>query len=155
MKITKKITGPLLALYLLFVDWAWPWHRNRRRPQSARVFREFVKPGKSGSCTRKARAPCASDGASEMADALPGGDCHHRKPRVLFLTDTIRLQPGKRTCWRPRPMRLFPLLWTKHGGRRRTPERHRYHRLVYSEQYSLRSAVDIPHMRYFEISLYR
>jgi hypothetical protein len=27
--------------------------------------------------------------------------------------------------------------------------------LVYSEEYSLRSAVDIPHMRYFEISLYR
>lgn len=27
--------------------------------------------------------------------------------------------------------------------------------LVYSDEYSLRSAVDIPHMRYFEISLYR
>ena len=27
--------------------------------------------------------------------------------------------------------------------------------LVYSDEYSLRSAVDIAHMRYFEISLYR
>ena len=27
--------------------------------------------------------------------------------------------------------------------------------LVFSEEYSLRAAVDIPHMRYFEISVYR
>ena len=131
MKITKKITGPLLGSYLLFVGLGMAVAQEPPPPPKVLgVFREFVKPGKSGSVHEK------SESAFVQAMTRAKWPTHYLavtaitgKPRVLFL-DGIRFvrSLGKGRAGDPGQCDSFRCCGQSHGGRRRTPERHRYHR---------------------------
>lgn len=158
MKITKKITGPLLASYLLFVGLGMAVAQEPPPPPKVLgVFREFVKPGKSGSVHEK------SESAFVQAMTRAKWPTHYLavtaitgKPRVLFLTGYDSFAAWEKDVLATQANATLSAAVDKatvaDGELLSDTDTTA---LVYSEEYSLRSAVDIPHMRYFEISLYR
>jgi hypothetical protein len=158
MKYTKKITGLLLAPYLLFVGLGMAVAQEPPPPPKVlSVFREFVKPGKSGSVHEK------SESAFVQAMARAKWPTHYLavssitgKPRVLFLTGYDSFGAWEKDVLAEQANATLSAAVDKatmaDGELLSDADSSA---LIYSEEYSLRSAVDIPHMRYFEISLYR
>jgi hypothetical protein len=126
-------------------------------PKVLSIFREFVKPGKSGALHEK------SESAFVQAMTRAKWPTHYLavssisgKPRVLFLTGYDSFEAWEKDI----------LAQQKNATLSAAIERANVadgellsdvdaSALVYSDEYSMRSSVDIAHMRYFEISLYR
>ncbi len=154
----KKITGLLLGSYLLFGGLGVAAAQEATPPPKVlSVIREFVKPGKSGAVHEK------SESAFVQAMTRAKWPTHYLavssisgKPRVLFLTGYDSFEAWEKDV----------LATQKNATLSAALDRAAVadgdllsdfdaSALVYSDEYSLRSSVDIPHMRYFEISLYR
>lgn len=126
-------------------------------PKVLSIFREFLKPGKGGSPHEKAES------AFVQAFARAKWPTHYLtvtsvtgKPRALFLTGYDSFE-----AWEKDVKAV-----EKNSALSATLDRAAIvdgdllsdadaSALVYSEEYSLRAPVDIPHMRYFEISLFQ
>ena len=154
----KKITGLLLGLCVVIGGLGIAAAQEATPPPKVlTVIREFVKPGKGGAMHEKAES------AFVQAMARAKWPSHYLavssisgKPRVLFFTPYDSFEAwekdvqavGKNTTLSAALDRASvadgELLSDSDASV-----------LVYSDEYSLRSAVDIAHMRYFEISLYR
>ena len=86
----KKITGLLLGSYLLVGGLGIAVAQEPPPPPKVlAIFREFVKPGKGGACMKKRERFRASHDASEMADALSGGEFDYRQAASAVL-DRLR-----------------------------------------------------------------
>jgi hypothetical protein len=156
----KRVTGFLLGLLLLFA-WlttvaAQDQSATHPPPKILTITREFVKPGRSGSIHEK------SESAFVQAMSRAKWPTHYLaldslsgRPRSLFLTGYDSFEAWEKDVQATEKnstlisaldraaMADGDLLSDIDMGAFR-----------YSEEYSLRSAVDIPHMRYFEISVF-
>ena len=126
-------------------------------PKVLTISREFIKPGKGGMLHEKAESAFVQ--AMQRAkwpthylamNALTG------RPRALFLTgfDSFDAweKDGQAEDKNAALSAALDRAAVADGDLLSDADSTA---LVYSEEYSLHSAVDIPHMRYFEISLYR
>ncbi|MGH9504713.1 MAG: hypothetical protein ACRD20_17815 [Terriglobales bacterium] len=154
----KKIAGLLLGTCLLLGGAVLAAAQETTPPPKVlAIFREFVKPGKSGALHEK------SESAFVQAMTRAKWPTHYfavssitGKPRVLFLTGYDSFEAWEKDIQAEQKNTTLSaaverasvadgeLLSDTDGTA-----------LVYSDEYSLSSAVDIAHMRYFEISLYR
>jgi hypothetical protein len=158
----KNIVAPLLGSFLLLgtVSFAAAQEKSEGTtppPKVLSIFREFLKPGKGGSPHEKAES------AFVQAFARAKWPTHYLtvtsitgKPRALFLTGYDSFE-----AWE-KDLRAVE----KNSALSASLDRSAIadgdllsdadaSALVYSEEYSLRAPVDIPHMRYFEISLFQ
>lgn len=156
----KRITGFMLGLYLLVGGLGLAFAQDTAPtppPKVLAVFREFVKPGKGGGLHQKAESAFA------QAMARAKWPTHYLavssvtgKPRVLFLTAYDSFEAWEKDIQAQQKNPTLAAELDKDavadGDLLSDVDASA---LVYNEEYSLRSAVDIPHMRYFEISLYR
>jgi hypothetical protein len=126
-------------------------------PKVLTIFREYTKPGKAGSPHEK------TESAFVQANMQAKWPTHYLaveslsgKARALFLTgydsfaawEKDRLATAKNTALSA----ALDRAWAADGELLSETDSAA---LVFHEEYSLRPAVDIPHMRYFEISLYQ
>jgi hypothetical protein len=154
----KRTTGLLLGSYLLFGGLGMAVAQETTPPPKVlSIIREFVKPGKSGAPHEKAES------AFVQAMRRAKWPTHYLavssisgKPRVLFLTGYDSFE-----AWE-KDVRATQNNTTLSAAVDRAAvavgellSDFDASALVYHDEYSLRPAVDIPHMRYFEISLYR
>jgi len=154
----KKITGLLLGSYLLIAGLGIVAAQEATPPPKVlTVIREFVKPGKGGAMHEKAES------AFVQAMARAKWPSHYLavssmsgKPRVLFFTgyDSFAAWEKDMTAEQNNAT-LSAALDRASVADGELLSDYDASALVYSDEYSLRSAVDIAHMRYFEISLYR
>jgi hypothetical protein len=153
----KKIVSSLLGCLLVGSVGIAAGQETVPPPKVLGIFREFVKPGKSGAVHEK------SESAFVQAMTRAKWPTHYLavssisgKPRVLFLTGYDSFEAWEKDI----------LAQQKNSTLSAAVERANVadgellsdvdaSALVYSDEYSLRSSVDIPHMRYFEISVYR
>ncbi len=154
----KKFTMLLLGVCLLFGGLGTAVAQETTPPPKVlSVTREFVKPGKSGGPHEKAESAFvqAMTRAKWPTHYLAASSITG-KARVLFLTGYDSFEAWEKDV----------LAEQKNAALSAAVDRaavadgdllsdYDSSALVYSDEYSLRSAVDIPHMRYFEISLYR
>ena len=126
-------------------------------PKVLSVQREFIKPGKAGAPHEKAES------AFVQAMTRAKWPTHYLavsaitgKPRVLFLTGYDSFEAWEKDVRATQNNATLSAALDRasvaDGDLLSDADASA---LVYSDEYSLRSAVDIPHMRYFEISLYR
>lgn len=156
----KRITGFMLGLYLLIGGLGMAMAQDTTPPPPPKVltvFREFVKPGKGGGPHEKAES------AFVQAMTRAKWPTHYLavssitgKPRVLFLTGYDSFEAWEKDILAEEKNATL----SAEVGKAAVADGDLLSdvdasALVYSEEYSLRSAVDIPHMRYFDISLYR
>ena len=155
----KKITDVLLlgSLVVGSFGMAAAQEQPMPPPKVLTVTREFVKPGKGGVVHDKAES------AFVQAFARAKWPTHYLamnsvsgKPRVLFLTGYDSFEAWEKDINAANKNAALSgaldhaavadgeLLDSVDGGA-----------WAYREDYSLRAPVDIPHMRYFEISVYR
>ena len=159
----KRITGALLAPVVLFgvgmprIAAGQDKPMGHMPPKVLSVYREFTKPGKSGSPHEKTESAFVKASMDAKwpthylaVESLSG------KSRAIFLTgydsfaawekDTLATE--KNTTLSAALDRAWAadgeLLSETDGGA-----------FAFREEYSLRPQVDIPHMRYFEISVYQ
>ncbi len=126
-------------------------------PKVLVIFREFVKPGRSGSTHEKSESAFVQAFARAKwpthyfaVDSLTG------RPRSLFLTPYESFEAyGKDTEAVQKNTALAAALDRAALGDGDLLSDADGHALVYREDYSLRAPVDIAHMRYFEIALFR
>jgi len=154
----KKFAGLLLGSFLLIgaVSIAAA-QETTPPPKVLTIFREFVKPGKAGTVHER------SESVFVQALARAKWPTHYLavsslsgKPRVLFLAGYDSFEAWEKDVLAQQKNATLSVALDKANladGELLTDVD--ASALVYSEEYSLRSAVDIPHMRYFEISLYR
>ncbi|HMJ22443.1 MAG TPA: hypothetical protein VK513_11060 [Terriglobales bacterium] len=154
----KKFTGLLLGSCLLFGGLGMAVAQEPPPPPKVlAIFREFVKPGKSGSLHEK------SESAFVQAMTRAQWPTHYLavnsitgKPRTLFLTGYDSFADWEKDVLAEQANATLSAATEKaavaDGELLSDADASA---LVYREDYSLRSSVDIPHMRYFEISLYR
>ena len=154
----KKFTGLLLGSCLLFGGLGMAVAQEPPPPPKVlAIFREFVKPGKSGSLHEK------SESAFVQAMTRAQWTTHYLavnsitgKPRTLFLTGYDSFADWEKDVLAEQANATLSAATEKaavaDGELLSDADASA---LVYREDYSLRSSVDIPHMRYFEISLYR
>src|SRR5216683_4239099 len=154
----KRFTGLLLGSYLLFGGLGiLVAQETTPPPKVLAITREFVKPGKGGALHEKAES------AFVQAMTRAKWPTHYLavssisgKPRVLFLTGYDSFEAWEKDV----------LATQKNAPLSAALDRAAVadgdllsdadaSALVYNDEYSLRSSVDIPHMRYFEIDLYR
>ena len=154
----KKITGLLLGLYLLVGGLGIAMAQETVPPPKVlSIIREFIKPGKAGAPHEK------SESAFVQAMTRAKWPTHYLavnslsgKPRALFLTGYDSFEAWEKDV----------LATEKNATLSAALDRASIadgdllsdfdaSALLYRDDYSLRSAVDIPHMRYFEISVYR
>jgi hypothetical protein len=154
----KRIAGLLLGAYVLFGGLSVGMAQEMTSPPKVlSIYREFVKPGKAGMLHEKAE--------SAFVQAMTRAKWPTRylavtslsgKPRALFLTRYDSFEAWEKDA----------LATQKNAALSAALDRAAVadgellsdadaSALVYRDEYSLRSSVDIPHMRYFEISLYR
>ena len=154
----KKITGLLLGSYLLFGGLGMAIAQETTPPPKVlSISREFVKPGKGGAVHEKAES------AFVQAMTRAKWPTHYLavssitgKPRVLFLTGYDSFEAWEKDVLATQNnATLSAALDRAAVADGDLLSDFDASALVYSDEYSLRSAVDIPHMRYFEISLYR
>lgn len=154
----KKIAGLLLGTFLLGGGICIVAAQETTPPPKVlSISREFVKPGKGGMIHEKAES------AFVQAMARAKWPTHYfavssltGRPRVLFLTgydsfeawEKDALDEGKNAA-------LSASLDRAAAADGDLLSDADTSALVYSDEYSLRGPVDIAHMRYFEISLYR
>jgi hypothetical protein len=154
----KKIAGLLLGSFLLIgVVSIAAAQETTPPPKVLTVFREFVKPGKAGAVHEK------SESAFVQAMTHAKWPTHYLavssitgKQRVLFLAGYDSFEAWEKDVKDQAKNATLSAATEKANvadGELLTEVDSSA--LVYSDEYSLRSAVDIPHMRYFEISLYR
>ena len=158
----KRITACLLGAMFLFqglgvVVAAQEAAETTPPPKVLQVFREFLKPGKGGSVHEKAESAFVQAFVRAKwpthyfaANSLSG------KPRALFFTAYDSFDAWEKDSQAQQKNATFSaaldraaladgeLLSDSDGSV-----------LLYNEEQSLRGPVDIAHMRYFEISLYR
>jgi hypothetical protein len=126
-------------------------------PKVLSIFREFLKPGKAGSPHEKAES------AFVQAFARAKWPTHYLtvtsitgKPRALFLTGYDSFEAWEKDLKAVEKNSALSASLDKSviadGDLLSDADASA---LVYSEEYSLRAPVDIPHMRYFEISLFQ
>ena len=159
----KKITGTMLALVILLavgkpkIAAAQDKPMGHMPPKVLTIFREFTKPGKVGSPHEKTesafvRASMEAKWPTHYlaVEAITG------KSRALFLTgyDSFAAWEKDQLATRKNTTLSAALdrAWAADGELLSETDSSA---LMFREEYSLRPAVDIPHMRYFEISLYQ
>ena len=153
----KKLAGLLLGSFLLMGTVNMAAQETVPPPKVLSIIREFVKPGKSGVVHEK------SESAFVQAMARAKWPTHYLavssmsgKPRVLFLTGYDSFEAWEKdVAATQKNATLSAALDRAAFADGELLSDYDSSALVYSDEYSLRSAVDIPHMRYFEISLYR
>jgi hypothetical protein len=154
----KKITGLLLGSYLLIAGLGIAAAQETTPPPKVlSVIREFVKPGKSGAPHEKAES------AFVQAMARAKWPSHYLavssmsgKPRVLFFTPYDSFEAWEKDVMaEQKNATLSAAIDRASVADGDLLSDYDASALVYSDEYSLRSAVDIAHMRYFEISAYR
>jgi hypothetical protein len=126
-------------------------------PKVLTVYREWLKPGKAGAMHEK------SESAFVQAMTRAKWPTHYLavnaltgKPRVLFLTGYDSFEAWEKDILAEQANPTLSAALEKASvadGELQSDSDGSV--LVYSDQYSLRSNLDIPHTRYFEISLYR
>ena len=158
MKNAKKITGLLLGLYLLLGGVSAAVAQEPQPPPKVlSIIREFVKPGKGGAPHEKAES------AFVQAMTRAKWPTHYLavssitgKPRVLFLTGYDSFEAWEKDVLATQKnATLSAALDRASVADGDLLSDFDASALVYSDEYSLRSSVDIPHMRYFDIALYR
>jgi hypothetical protein len=154
----KKITGLLLGWCLVVGSVCLATAQETTPPPKVlSVIREFVKPGKSGAMHDK------SESAFVQAMARAKWPSHYLavssmsgKPRVLFFTGYDSFEAWEKDVTAEQNnATLAAAIDRASVADGELLSDYDTSALVYSDEYSLRSAVDIAHMRYFEISLYR
>lgn len=126
-------------------------------PKVLAVNREFLKPGKAGAVHEKAES------AFVQAMKRAKWPTHYLavtavtgKPRVLFLVGYDSFEAWEKDFLATQKnATLSAALDRAAAADGELLSDYDTTALVYSEEFSLRSNIDIPHMRYFEISLYR
>ena len=159
----KRLTGSMLALVVLLAVGRSGIAAGQDKPASMMppkvlvITREFTKPGKSGTQHEK------TESAFVQAMTHAKWPTHYLaveslsgKSRALFLTgyesfaawekDTLATQKNTTLS------AALDRAWAADGELLSETDGAA---LVFREEYSLRPQVDIPHMRYFEISLYQ
>ncbi len=158
----RRVTGFLLALTLVFGWLSFVFAQGKSDattppPKVLTITREFLKPGRAGSTHEKAESAFVQAMSHAKwpthylaLDSLSG------RPRSLFLTgyDSFAawekdFQDSQKNASLSAALDRAALadgdlLSDMDGGA-----------FTYSEEYSFHSAVDIPHMRYFEISVFQ
>ncbi len=154
----KKITGLLLGAYLLFGGLGMAVAQETTPPPKVlTIMREFVKPGKSGAPHERAES------AFVQAMTRAKWPTHYLavssmsgKPRVLFLTGYDSFEAWEKDVLAAQNNKTLSAALDRAAvADGDLLSDFDASALVYRDEYSLRPAVDIPHMRYFEISLYR
>ncbi len=154
----KKIASLLLGSFLLAGTVSVAVGQETVPPPKVlSVFREFVKPGRGGMMHEKA------EGAFVQAMRRAKWPTHYLavsslsgKPRVLFLTGYDSFDAWEKDVQATQKnAALAAALDRAAVADGDLLSDYDATALVYNDEYSLRSTVDIPHMRYFEISLYR
>ena len=159
----KRITGAMLAPVVLLavgmsgIAAGQDKPMDNMPPKVLTIFREFTKPGKAGSEHEK------TESAFVQANMQAKWPTHYLaveslsgKSRALFLIgydsfaawEKDRLATQKNTTLSA----ALDRAWAADGELLSETDSTA---LAFHEEYSLRPAVDIPHMRYFEISLYQ
>ncbi len=126
-------------------------------PKVLSIMREFVKPGKGGAVHEK------SESAFVQAMTRAKWPTHYfavssitGKPRVLFLTGYDSFEAWEKDVQATRKNATLSAALDRAAlADGDLLSDYDSSALVYSDEYSLRSAVDIAHMRYFDIALYR
>lgn len=158
MKNVKRITELLLGLYLLLGGLSMAVAQEQVPPPKVlSVIREFVKPGKSGAPHEKAES------AFVQAMTRAKWPTHYLavssisgKSRVLFLTGYDSFEAWEKDVLATQANTTLSAAIDRAAvADGDLLSDFDASALVYSDEYSLRSTVDIPHMRYFEIALYR
>ena len=158
----KRVTGFVLVLTLVFgwlgiVSAQEKSDANTPPPKVLTITREFLKPGRAGSTHEKAESAFVQAVTRAKwpthylaLDSLSG------RPRSLFLTGFDSFEAWEKDFQATEKNSALSaaldraaladgdLLADMDGGA-----------FTYSEEYSFHSAVDIPHMRYFEISVFQ
>lgn len=158
MKNAKKITGLLLGSYLLVGGLGVAVAQEPPLPPKVlSIAREFVKPGRAGALHEKAESAFVQAMTHAKwpthylaVSAITG------KPRVLFLTGYDSFEAWEKDVLAEQANPTLSAALDKaavaDGDLLSDVDASA---LVFHEEYSLRAHIDIPHMRYFEISLYR
>ena len=156
----KRVTGFLLGLLFLFA-WlttvaAQDQSATHTPPKVLAITREFVKPGRSGSIHEKSESAFVQALSHAKwpthylaLDSLSG------RPRSLFLTGYDSFEAWEKDVQATEKnstlMAALDRASMADGDLLSDIDMGAFR---YSEEYSLRSAVDIPRMRYFEISVF-
>jgi hypothetical protein len=154
----NKITGLLLGTCLLVGGVGIAVAQETAPPPKVlAIFREFVKPGKGGALHEKAESAFvqAMTRAKWPTHYLAASSITG-KPRVLFLTGYDSFEAWEKDVQATQKnATLSAALDRASVADGELLSDSDSTALVYSDEYSLRSTVDIAHMRYFEISLFR
>ena len=154
----KKITGLLLGSYLLVGGMGIVAAQETMPPPKVlSISREFIKPGRGGALHERAES------AFVQAMTRAKWPTHYLavnslsgKARALFLTGYDSFEAWEKdTLATQKNATLSAALDRAAVADGDLLSDYDATALVFREDYSLRAAVDIPHMRYFEISLYR
>ena len=158
MKNARKTAGVLSGLCFLLGGLSMAAAQETTPPPKVlSILREFVKPGKAGAVHEK------SESAFVQAMARAKWPSHYLalnsitgKPRVLFLTgyDSFAAWEKDYMAEQANPT-LSAAIEKANVADGELLSEVDASALVFHEEYSLRPAVDIPHMRMFEISVYR
>jgi hypothetical protein len=159
----KKVTGTMFALVVLLAVGKPKIAAGQDKPMShmppkvLTIFREYTKPGKTGSPHEKTesafiRASMEAKWPTHYlaVESLSG------KSRALFLTGYESFAAWEKDQLATRKntelSAALDRAWAADGELLTETDSSA---LLFHEEYSLRPDVDIPHMRYFEISLYQ
>jgi hypothetical protein len=159
----KRITGAMLALFVLLAAGMPGIARGQDKPTGhmppkvLSIFREYTKPGKSGAPHEK------TESAFVKANMEAKWPTHYLavesitgKSRALFLTgyESFAAWEKDRAATQKNTTLSAALdrAWAADGDLLSETDSAA---AVFHPEYSLRPEVDIPHMRYFEISLYQ
>src|SRR5260370_41802322 len=153
----KRITGLLVGTCVLVGGLSIAAAQETTPPPKVlSIQREFIKPGKGGALHEKAES------AFVQAMTRAKWPTHYLavssitgKPRVLFLTGYDSFEAWEKDVLATQKnATLSAALDRASVADGDLLSDYDASALAYSDEYSLRSAVEIPHMRYFEISLY-
>jgi len=154
----KKIAGLLLGLCLFVGGMGIAAAQETTPPPKVlTVMREFIKPGRGGALHEK------SESAFVQAMTRAKWPTHYLavsslsgKPRALFFTGYDSFEAWEKDAQATeKNATLSAALDRAALADGDLLSDYDASALVFREDYSLRAAFDIPHMRYFEISLYR
>jgi hypothetical protein len=155
----KRTTALLLGSYLIIggMGIAAGQEPPPPPPKVLSIQREFTKPGKNGAVHEK------SESAFVQAMMRAKWPTHYLalnalsgKPRALFLTGYDSFEAWEKdTLAEQKNPTLSAAIDRAAMADGELLSEFDASALMYRDEYSLNSAVDIPHMRYFEISLYR
>jgi len=156
----KKIFGCLLAMFLwggLGIATAQEEAATTPPPKVMQIIREFVKPGKGGAAHEK------TENAFVQAFARAKWPTHYfaataltGKPRVLFFVGYESFEAMEKDSMATQKNAALSAALDRasvNDGELLSDSDTAV--LTYNEEQSLRAPVDIAHMRYFEISLFR